>query len=135
MQDQDAVREYLSGLPPPDPKHPWLSLQREIKRFSGAWSVRLQDAGFHVAHIHNLGDVSSACYIALPDTLGADGSGNDGWLAVGEPPREFGLDWAPVRLIEPEVGKLALFPSWAWHGTRPFSAGERLTVAFDVALR
>lgn len=132
---EDAVCEYLAGLPPRDPKHPWLSLPREIKRFSGAWSVRLQDAGFHVAHIHNLGDVSSACYIALPDTLGADGSGDDGWLAVGEPPREFGLDWAPVRLIEPEVGKLALFPSWAWHGTRPFSAGERLTVAFDVALR
>lgn len=132
---EDAVRDYLAGLPPRDPKHPWLSLPREIKRFSGAWSVRLQDAGFHVAHIHNLGDVSSACYIALPETLGADGNGTDGWLAVGEPPREFGLDWGPVRLIEPEVGRLALFPSWAWHGTRPFTAGERLTVAFDVALR
>lgn len=130
---EDAVREYLGALPPRDPNHPWLSLPREIKRFSGAWSVRLQDAGFHVAHFHNLGDVSSACYLALPDSLGADG--DDGWLAIGEPPREFGLDWAPVRLIEPKVGKLALFPSWAWHGTRPFSAGERLTVAFDVALR
>ncbi len=132
---EDAVRDYLAGLPPRHPKHPWLSLPREIKRFSGAWSVRLQDAGFHVAHIHNLGDVSSACYIALPETLGADGNGTDGWLAVGEPPREFGLDWGPVRLLKPEVGKLALFPSWAWHGTRPFTAGERLTVAFDVALR
>lgn len=132
---EDAVREYLAGLPPRDPKHPWLSLPREIKRFSGAWSVRLQDAGFHVAHIHNLGDVSSACYITLPETLGTGSEGQDGWLAVGEPPREFGLDWEPVRLIEPAVGKLALFPSWAWHGTRPFTAGERMTVAFDVALR
>jgi hypothetical protein len=27
---------------------------------------------------------------------------------------------------------VALFPSYMYHGTRPFSAGERLTVAFDV---
>lgn len=132
---EDAVSEYLAKLPPPDARHPWLSLPREIKRFVGAWSVRLQDAGFHVAHIHPFGDVSSACYIALPAGVGAGAGTEDGWLAVGEPPREFGLDWEPVRLIEPEVGKLALFPSWSWHGTRPFSHGERLTVAFDVALR
>lgn len=132
---EDAVREYLDGLPTPDPKHPWLSLPRKIKRFTGAWSVRLQGAGFHVAHIHNLGDVSSACYIALPRSLGGGERGQDGWLAVGEPPSEFGLDWKPLRLIEPKVGMLALFPSWAWHGTRPFREGERMTVAFDVALR
>ena len=132
---EDAVREYLDKLPPRDPKHPWLSLPREIKRFTGAWSVRLQGAGFHVAHIHNHGDVSSACYIALPDSLGSSEQAEDGWLAIGEPPTEFGLDWDPVRMIEPTVGKLALFPSWAWHGTRPFTSGERLTVAFDVALR
>ena len=131
----DAVSEYLAALPPRDAAHPWLSLPREVRRFTGAWSVRLQDAGFHVAHFHNLGDISSACYLALPDTLGAGEAGEDGWLALGEPPREFGLDWAPLRLIEPAKGRLALFPSWTWHGTRPFSAGERLTVAFDAALR
>ena len=132
---EDAVREYLSGLPERDRKHPWLSLPREVKRFTGAWSVRLQGAGFHVAHIHNLGDVSSACYIALPDSLGRDDESRDGWLTIGEPPQEFGLDWEPLRLIKPKVGMLALFPSWAWHGTRPFNEGERMSVAFDVALR
>jgi len=134
----DAVAEYLAQLPPHDPKHPWLSLPREVRRFTGSWSVRLQSSGYHVAHIHNRGDVSSACYIALPQTLGSGdslGEGpEDGWLFVGEAPREFGLDWEPVRLVRPEEGMLALFPSWAWHGTRPFSAGERLTVAFDAEL-
>ena len=71
----------------------------------------------------------------MPDTLGAGEAGQDGWLALGEPPREFRLDWSPLRLIEPTKCRLALFPSWTWHGTRPFSAGERLTVAFDAALR
>ena len=39
----------------------------------------------------------------------------------------------PARLVEPAPGRLVLFPSWLWHGTRPFGDGERLTVAFDVA--
>ena len=39
-----------------------------------------------------------------------------------------------VKLIRPEEGMLALFPSWQWHGTRPFAQGERLTMAFDAAL-
>ena len=36
-------------------------------------------------------------------------------------------------MIEPKPGRLVLFPSTMWHGTEPFAAGERLTVAFDVA--
>ena len=56
----------------------------------------------------------------------------EGWLALGEPPTSLGLDVEPYRLIEPRPGRLALFPSYTWHGTRPFTAGERLTVAFDV---
>ena len=43
------------------------------------------------------------------------------------------LDLPPIRLIEPRPGRLVLFPSTMWHGTRPFAQGERLTVAFDVA--
>jgi hypothetical protein len=27
---------------------------------------------------------------------------------------------------------MALFPSYLFHSTRPFGAGERLTAAFDV---
>ena len=45
---------------------------------------------------------------------------------------ELGLDLPPIRLIEPKPGRLVLFPSTMWHGTVPFAAGERLTVAFDV---
>jgi len=44
----------------------------------------------------------------------------------------FGLDVAPTRHIEPRPGRLVLFPSTMWHGTVPFTQGERLTVAFDV---
>ena len=30
-------------------------------------------------------------------------SNHEGWLAIGEPPPEFGLDWAPLKLIRPEI--------------------------------
>ena len=40
---------------------------------------------------------------------------------------------APLQVIEPKPGRLVLFPSNMWHGTRPFPQGERLTVAFDIA--
>ena len=38
---------------------------------------------------------------------------------------------APRRVVEPEPGRLVLFPSYMWHGTIPFGSGDRLTAAFD----
>jgi hypothetical protein len=36
-------------------------------------------------------------------------------------------------VLKPEPGLLVLFPSWLWHGTRPFHGnGTRLTIAFDL---
>ena len=98
-------------------------------RFAGSWSVRLAGAGFHSNHIHPAGWISSAFYVTLP----AMDRGHEGWLKLGEPQAELGLDLAPFRHIEPKPGRLVLFPSTMWHGTEPFAAGERLTVAFDVA--
>lgn len=127
----EAVEAHVAQLPAHDPRHPLLSAPRGPVRFAGSWSVRLSDAGFHVNHVHSAGWLSSAFYVALPaGALG--GAGHDGWLTLGEA-KELGLDLPPIRLIEPKPGRLVLFPSTMWHGTRPFAAGERLTVAFDVA--
>jgi hypothetical protein len=99
-------------------------------QFTGSWSVRLVGGGFHANHVHPMGWLSSALYIALPPDLGKEQAG---WLTLGEPQAELNLDLPPHRMVEPKPGRLALFPSWMWHGTRPFGEGERLTVAFDVA--
>ena len=109
-----------------------LLARRAPIRFSGSWSVRLTGAGFHVNHVHPAGWISSAFYVALPEARWA-ASDHAGWLTIGEPQAELGLDLPPIRLIEPKPGRLVLFPSTMWHGTRPFAEGERLTVAFDVA--
>lgn len=127
---RSTVAEHVAGFPGPDPDHPLLGPARSPIGFSGAWSVRLQSGGRHSNHVHPMGWISSALYIALPEDLGKDQAG---WLTIGEPEQlELGL--APIRLIEPKPGRLVLFPSTMWHGTRPFESGERMTVAFDVAV-
>ena len=78
-----------------------------------------------------LGWISSALYVALPPDLG---QGEAGMLTLGEARSScFDVDTKPFRMVEPKPGRLVLFPSYMWHGTRPFGEGERLTVAFDVA--
>ena len=125
-----AVEHYVAQLPPPQDGHPLLHRRRAPIRFAGSWSARLAGGGRHVDHYHPLGWISSALYIALPGEA-ERGGGEAGWLTLGEA-NILGLDLPPIRLIEPKPGRLILFPSTMWHGTRPFEAGERLAVAFDV---
>jgi hypothetical protein len=99
--------------------------------FGPSWSVRLAGGGFHAAHFHPGGILSSACYISLPDDLPGSPE-KSGWLEIGRPPPELGLDLPPLATFEPKAGHLVLFPSYLFHGTRPFAGGERLTVAFDL---
>jgi tetratricopeptide (TPR) repeat protein len=129
----EAVGAHIKGLPRRDPFHPTLKHRRDRPiRFAGAWSVRLAQGGFHVAHVHPLGWFSSALYLGLPDPDPTDPEA--GRLVLGEPGSELGLPLTPLATIEPGIGKLVLFPSFMWHGTRRFGQGERLTVALDVAL-
>lgn len=128
-----AVERHVAQLPPAVADHPTLTEQREPVRLAGSWSVRLSGAGFHIDHVHPQGWLSSAFYVALP--AGLNDAGMDpqaGWLAFGEN-RALVPDLAAFRMVEPRPGRLVLFPSTMWHGTRPFASGERLTVAFDVA--
>ena len=80
-------------------------------------------------HTHPAGWISSAYYVSLPPVMSADSQ--EGWIKFGEP------RW-PVpgcgieRVTQPLEGRLVLFPSYMWHGTIPFSSGERLTAPFDV---
>jgi len=128
-----AVEQYVAGLPPIEPQHPLLGFRRDRPvRFAGSWSVRLRDSGYHVSHVHPQGWISSALYVALPDADRA-ADPHAGWLALGAPPASLVSSPLAARFIEPKPGRLVLFPSWMWHGTVPFQAGERLTVAFDVA--
>ena len=82
--------------------------------------------------------VSSACYIALPPSIGngtSATSGQAGWLRFGRP----GVKTLPLldadHYVKPRPGLLVLFPAYMWHGVEPFESEQpRLSVAFDVYL-
>jgi tetratricopeptide (TPR) repeat protein len=124
----EAVDRHWNALPKRDHRHPLLRLRDFRPRIEGSWSVRLTDGGFHVAHVHPEGALSSASYLVVPGSTGA----GEGWLEIDCPPAELGLDLGPLLSFEPQPGTLVLFPSTMFHGTRRFGSGERLTVAFDV---
>lgn len=127
-----TVAEHAAKLPPRRENHPLLGPPRQPIKFAGAWSVRLHNRGYHANHVHPAGWISSALYIVLPPDLGQEGAG---YLTLGEPAAPgFDIEMPPYRTIEPKPGRLVLFPSYMWHGTRPFGEGERMTVAFDVAV-
>lgn len=131
---QQTAQAWLDSLPA-DPTHPFLARQRKQHRYAGSWSVRLWSSGHHVNHIHPEGWLSSAFYVALPPSVQAGGAadGQAGHLQFGVPPTELGLNLPPRRVLRPEPGWLALFPSYLWHGTQPFQDEQpRLTIAFDL---
>jgi Flp pilus assembly protein TadD len=135
VQLREAIRatvaEHVARFPRHDERHPLLASRRDEIRFEGAWSVRLHGKGYHVNHVHPVGWISSALYIVLPPDIGREDAGH---LTLGEAKApNFAVDLPPFRTIEPKPGRLALFPSYMWHGTRPFAEGERMTVAFDVS--
>ncbi len=116
--------------------HPLLGRKGKSFGYSGSWSSRLHDCGYHTNHVHPKGWISSAYYVALPETV-SDAQGKQGWIKFGEP----GIETPPMkdairRTIQPKIGRLVLFPSYMWHGTVPFhSQNSRTTIAFDVVPR
>ncbi len=126
-----AVLEYISSLDD-NPDHPFYARKTEDFRFTGSYTVRLRNQGYHTNHVHPEGWISSAYYVAVPAVV-AEGEGRQGWINFGaaglvlDPPLE------AKRYVQPKVGVLALFPSYIWHGTVPFTSDEhRTTIVVDI---
>ncbi|MGV3511778.1 MAG: putative 2OG-Fe(II) oxygenase [Novosphingobium sp.] len=126
-----AVARYIAELPQPDTAHPLLAAPRGEFLFAGSWSVKLRPGGYHANHTHPMGWISSALYVTVPEAS-QRGPAPAGHLQFGSPPPELGLALEPYGSVEPRPGRLVLFPSTMWHGTVPFTDGERMTIAFDV---
>lgn len=86
------------------------------------------------AHCCSKMAVVSALYVSIPEENEL-GPAPAGYLSFGQPPPELGTGLNSFCSVQSTPGKLVLFPSYTWHGTEPFSEGERLTVAFDVIPR
>lgn len=132
-----TLQDYRAGLPDADETHPLLRHRDREWSVTNSWSVRLSGGGdYHVAHVHPQGVISSALYCALPQSIAEDSIANAnnqaGWIELGRPPPDHQIDLEPLHALQPKVGHLALFPSTMYHGTKSFSHGTRMTVAFDV---
>ncbi|OQW62012.1 MAG: hypothetical protein A4S17_08195 [Proteobacteria bacterium HN_bin10] len=138
--DDPVIKEYLNALRTPiaayiasmpfNPGHPWSGRKTESFKFAGCWSVKLKANGYHINHLHPEGWISSAYYVSVPEAV-RSGEGQEGWIKFGEP-RWPTPGCAVERVVQPQEGRLVLFPSYMWHGTIPFSQGERMTAPFDV---
>lgn len=127
------IRNYIAKLPA-DPLHPLLRRNTGHFRFTGSWSVALQQSGYHSNHVHPHGWLSACTYIEVPSHISASDKEREGWLKLGETSLELGQAEQVAKAICPEPGLCVLFPGYIWHGTYPLKQqGLRVTAPCDVA--
>jgi tetratricopeptide (TPR) repeat protein len=129
---EKRIKQYIRALPE-DSTHPFLKRNTQKFKFSGSWSVRLKDGGFHVNHVHPEGWLSCCTYIDLPDTLAPNDPKKAGWVKFGETSLSLKERESIGKEICPQKGLCVLFPSYFWHGTNPFESSKyRMTIPCDI---
>ncbi len=112
-----------------------LSFPSELE-FTSSWYVKMQQGGHLSAHIHEIGWISGAVYLAMPSpTAGSNAGafeygthGDDYPITQPQKHQNF-----PVAHVMPNVGDIVLFPSSLFHRTIPFHSNEeRICIAFDL---
>ncbi len=103
----------------------------EQLEFTSSWYVKMQQGGHLNAHIHEIGWISGAVYLAMPETeTEQEGAFEYGTHGDNYPQKHSNF---PVAYVKPKVGDIVLFPSSLFHRTIPFNANaERICVAFDL---
>lgn len=99
--------------------------------FTSSWYVKMQKGGHLSSHIHEIGWISGAVYLAMPETATPEeGAFEYGTHGDDYPQHHQAF---PTGLVKPAVGDIVLFPSSLFHRTIPFNANsERICVAFDL---
>jgi hypothetical protein len=132
---RQAVADYIAAIPP-HAAHPFLAHPPKHWEFA-SWAAVLHFQGNLTPHIHLDGYLSGVYYPQLPALVGAPEHGQAGFFELGPPPEQFPIKAAVDSLpIKPEEGLMILFPSYFYHRTIPFEAGERrISIAFDAVPR
>lgn len=108
-----------------------LSFPEELE-FTSSWYVRLRRGGFVDKHIHEIGWISGAVYLAMPTPVSDPNEGCFEYGYHGDHYPQNHEDF-PVGIAKPKVGDIVLFPSSLFHRTIPFQAEDyRICVAFDL---
>ncbi len=129
---RSAIEHYRTALVQ-SPDHPFLAAWPERWRLT-AWGVVLNGEGNLVPHIHPEGYFGGVYYVELPDVVAMPEHAQAGWFELGRPPPELHCTVEPeICAIQPEVGKMLLFPAYLYHRTIPYQSGQRrISIAFDI---
>ena len=100
--------------------------------FTSSWYVKMRQGGHLDPHIHEIGWISGAVYLAMPSNKQHPDEGSFEYGTHGDNYPQKHKNF-PAALIMPNVGDIVLFPSSLFHRTVPFSANEeRICIAFDL---
>lgn len=102
--------------------------------FTSSWYVKMQQGGHLNPHIHEIGWISGAVYLAMPESNGIEGAFEYGTHGDNYPilSTKQVADF-PTKHTLPNVGDIVLFPSSLFHRTIPFTAdSNRICIAFDL---
>lgn len=104
----------------------------ETLEFTSSWYVKMRQGGHLDPHIHEIGWISGAVYLAMPKNKQRPEEGNFEYGTHGDQYPQKHQNF-PAALIAPQVGDIVLFPSSLFHRTIPFSSNEeRICIAFDL---
>ena len=112
-----------------------LSFPTEFE-FTSSWYVKMRQGGHLRPHIHEIGWLSGAVYLAMPTPRDNSNEGAFEYGTHGDdypilPPQQ--LSSFLTAHVMPTVGDIVLFPSSLFHRTIPFNANEeRICIAFDL---
>jgi uncharacterized protein (TIGR02466 family) len=114
--------------------HPWFKT-RPPQGMLHNWCVITEADGLEEWHVHQNGWLSGSYYVSVPGAVSA-GSDEAGCLAYGLPEDLAGAEVAAgfgQRLLRPQPGLLAMFPSHCYHRTYQHGTAERrICLAFDI---
>jgi uncharacterized protein (TIGR02466 family) len=126
---KEHIQRYINSFSQ-HKSHPFLKRIMSSFQYQGSWSVLLQKQGFHKNHYHSEGWISGPYYNQIPSAVNHNG---EGWIEFGVPGFNMKHKLEADYVVKPQNGLLVLFPSYFWHGTKPFTSDEtRMTISFDV---
>ncbi len=128
---REAFGAYLRALPQA-PGHPFLAANPTRVKLIAQANV-LASAGYLTDHVHPQAWVSGAYYVRLPREIG-NAQSKAGWLRFGALPDNITAE-PPFEIIhiEPQEGRLVLFPAYFYHGTVPWRGKKhRMSLGIDV---
>ena len=100
--------------------------------FTSSWYVKMRQGGHLDAHIHEIGWISGAVYLAMPSDKKSPEEGAFEYGIHGDDYPQKHSNF-PVGTVVPNVGEIVLFPSSLFHRTIPFTSSEdRICIAFDL---